>query len=67
MIFHFYLQEQYERPRQQANVTMMGGLDILKRLFTPQQGLLASMRNLGLNTVNASPMMKKQIMSYAMG
>lgn len=67
MMFHCCLQEQYERPRQQANVTMMGGLDILKRLFTPQKGLLASMRNLGLDTVNASPVIKKQIMSYAIG
>ncbi|KAK9821489.1 hypothetical protein WJX74_001614 [Apatococcus lobatus] len=62
-----FLEELYERPRQQANVTMMGGLDMLKRLFTPQQGMLASFRNFGLDAVNASPMMKKQIMSYAMG
>lgn len=61
------VQEKYEQPRQQANVTMMGGLDLLKRFFSPQQGLVASMRNLGLDAVNATPMVKQQIMKYAMG
>ena len=61
------LQEQYEQPRQQANVAMMGGLDLLKRVFMPQKGLVASMRNLGLDVVNATPMVKQQIMKYAMG
>ncbi len=46
---------------------MMGGLDLLKRLFTPQQGLLASVRNFGLDAVNATPAVKQQIMKYAMG
>ena len=61
------LQEHYERPRQRANVSMMAGLDLLKRLFTPQEGLLANMRNLGLDTVNIMPAVKQQIMKYAMG
>ncbi|KAK9834120.1 hypothetical protein WJX84_000985 [Apatococcus fuscideae] len=62
-----FLEEHYERPRQRANVSMMAGLDLLKRLFTPQEGLLANMRNLGLDTVNIMPAVKQQIMKYAMG
>lgn len=46
---------------------MMTALDSLKRVFEPQEGLLASLRGLGLDLINNSGMMKKQIMKYAMG
>ena len=60
-------QEMYERPRQQANVAMMGALDGLQRVFAPQGGLFASVRGLGLDLLNASPPIKTRIMRHAMG
>ena len=61
------MQEMYERPRQQANTAMMAALDSLKRVFAPQQGVLATVRGLGLDLLNAAPPLKNRIMSYAMG
>lgn len=46
---------------------MMAVLDGLKRIFAPQSGLVASLRGLGLDVINGSPEMKRQIMKYAMG
>ena len=46
---------------------MMAALDGLKRVFAPQAGLLASMRSLGLDIINATPPVKHRIMRYAMG
>ena len=46
---------------------MMTALDGLKRIFEPQDGLLASLRGLGLDMINGSSGMKRQIMKYAMG
>lgn len=61
------MQDMYERPRQRANVTMMGALDSLKRVFAPQNGLLAAARGLGLDALNAFPVVKTRVMQYAMG
>lgn len=57
----------YEGPRQQENAAMMTALDSLKRVFEPQDGLLASLRGFGLDLINGSGAMKRQIMKYAMG
>ena len=61
------VQDMYESPRQQENAAMMTALDGLKRVFEPQEGLLASLRGLGLDMINGSGVMKRQIMKYAMG
>ncbi|CAK0761411.1 hypothetical protein CVIRNUC_002857 [Coccomyxa viridis] len=61
------LQEMYEAPRQSENARMMTALDSLKRVFAPQDGLLASLRGLGLDLLNGSGVIKRQIMRYAMG
>ena len=61
------LQDMYETPRQQENGAMATALDSLKRVFEPQDGMLASLRGLGLDLINGSGVMKKQIMRYAMG
>ena len=62
-----WAQEMYERPRQAANTRMASALDGLKRIYEPQQGLLAAARGLGLDVLNASPGGKARIMQYAMG
>lgn len=61
------LQDFYERPRQRANISMTAALDGLKRVFEPQAGLTASLRNLGLGLLNELPFAKDKIMRYAMG
>jgi 2-polyprenyl-6-methoxyphenol hydroxylase-like FAD-dependent oxidoreductase len=60
-------QDLYEKPRQTENGLMMAALDGLKRIFTPQTGILASLRGLGLDIINGTPELKRQIMKYAMG
>jgi 2-polyprenyl-6-methoxyphenol hydroxylase-like FAD-dependent oxidoreductase len=61
------MQREYEKPRQKANLAMMAALDGLKRVFQPQAGPLARFRSLGLDVINATPLVKHQIMKYAMG
>ncbi len=61
------LQEEYERPRQQANISMTAALDGLKRVFEPQTGLTARIRSIGLGLLNDVPFAKDKIMQYAMG
>ena len=61
------MQEQYERPRQRANLSMTAALDGLKRVFEPQTGLSARLRSLGLGVLNELPFAKDKIMQYAMG
>ena len=61
------MQDMYERPRQAANMRMASALDGLKRVFEPQQGLLALARGLGLDVLNAMPGGKARVMQYAMG
>lgn len=61
------LEEDYERPRQQANISMTAALDGLKRVFEPQTGLTARIRSIGLGLLNDVPFAKDKIMQYAMG
>ena len=61
------LQDHYERPRQRANISMTAALDGLKRVFEPQAGLSAKIRNAGLGLLNELPFAKDRIMRYAMG
>ena len=60
-------QRTYERPRQRANLAMMASLDALKRIYGPQEGLLAVARQAGLTLINNSTYAKQQIMKVAMG
>ena len=46
---------------------MMASLDALKRLYGPQEGLLAMTRQAGLMLINNSVYAKQQIMKVAMG
>lgn len=62
-----WVQEMYEKPRQRENGVMMVALDGLKHIFTPQTGILASVRGLGLDFINSTPGLKSRIMKYAMG
>lgn len=61
------MQEEYERPRQQANISMTAALDGLKRIFEPQTGLTARIRSISLGFLNDVPFAKDKIMQYAMG
>lgn len=61
------LQDNYERPRQRANISMTAALDGLKKVFEPQAGVSARIRNIGLGLLNELPFAKDRIMKYAMG
>ena len=61
------MQDNYERPRQRANISMTAALDGLKRVFEPQAGVSARVRNIGLGLLNELPFAKNKIMQYAMG
>uniref|UniRef100_A0A061SIF6 Ubiquinone biosynthesis monooxygenase Coq6 n=1 Tax=Tetraselmis sp. GSL018 TaxID=582737 RepID=A0A061SIF6_9CHLO len=62
-----FLAAHYEGPRRTANLAMMGALDSLKAVFGVQMPSFAGLRNLGLQVVNATPPLKREIMAYAMG
>ncbi len=62
-----HAQDRYERPRQAANVAMMGALDSLKRVFGVQAAPIAAIRSAGLGLLNAAAPVKNSIMRYAMG
>lgn len=57
----------YEAPRLRANMAMGATLDVLKRVFEVQTGLVAETRNVGLGLLNASGDLKNRIMRFAMG
>lgn len=61
------MQDEYEHPRQQANISMTAALDGIKRVFEPQTGLSARVRSIGLTLLNEVPFAKDKIMQYAMG
>lgn len=61
------LEDEYEHPRQQANISMTAALDGIKRVFEPQTGLSAGVRSIGLAVLNEVPFAKDKIMQYAMG
>lgn len=67
MIKYCLPQDEYEAPRQRANVAMAAALDGLGRIFKPQSGPVAALRSAGLDLLNASGSAKQQIMRYAMG
>jgi len=57
----------YEQKRQAANLQMQGGVHAIKTLFTPNEGLLAMARCMGLDLFNATPLIKNTAAAYAMG
>ena len=57
----------YERWRKGQNVSMMASMDGFKRLFSNNNSLLGSIRNLGLNLMNKMTPMKNMVMRQAMG
>ena len=61
------LLREYERKQQRKNLAMMAGLDGLQKVFSLQLGPFAAVRNLGLDLVNASAPLKKEIVTIAMG
>lgn len=46
---------------------MTAALDGLKKVFEPQAGVSARIRNIGLGMLNELPFAKDRIMKYAMG
>ncbi len=57
----------YERARKGANLSMLGAMDVFKRLFSNNNPPLTLLRNLGLNLANASGPMKYIVIRRAMG
>jgi 2-polyprenyl-6-methoxyphenol hydroxylase-like FAD-dependent oxidoreductase len=57
----------YERWRRGENALMGLTLDALKKLFEPGTGPLPALRNLGLDAVDRSALLKRAIMRRAMG
>lgn len=57
----------YERWRKADNLALLGGIDLLKRLFTADNGLIGSARSLGMNLINHSSPVKNYLNRYAMG
>ncbi len=57
----------YERARRGANMEMMALMDLFKRLFSNENPALTLVRNLGLDLVDASGPLKKQMARRAMG
>ena len=45
----------------------MKACDSLLRIYGPQEGIVAFLRQKGLDFINSTPLAKKQIVSYAMG
>lgn len=61
------LQARYERPRQAANVAMMGALEGLWRAFGLAAAPAGAVRAAGLGLLHSVPPLKNAIMRYAMG
>ena len=61
------LTEMYEKPRRAANEVMITALDSIKTAFSIQMKPFAAARNLGLDLINRTPIVRDVIMSYAMG
>lgn len=57
----------YERARKGDTLVMMTAMDGFKQLFGSSLQPLRLVRNLGLNLVDAAPLLKQRIMRYAMG
>lgn len=57
----------YERARKEEVIALQTVTDGLQRLFVRQDGLLAPMRNAGLNIIHHLPVVKDALVRYAMG
>ncbi len=57
----------YARARKEANVTMLAAMSGFKAGFTSDNPLLVGARNVGLTVVNQLPVLKSQLMRYALG
>jgi len=59
--------QEYENKRKVANLGMLGGLDVLHRLYKTEAMPVKWLRNVGLGTLNGLGPFKTQIAKYAMG
>lgn len=59
--------QQYQRRRMPDNLKMMALMETFKRLYGPVPLPLRWMRNVGMNMVNNSPLIKKQLLRQALG
>lgn len=57
----------YERQRKGANLTMLGAMDVFKRLFSNSNRPLSLLRNTGLSLVDRAGPVKHFLTRYAMG
>jgi 2-octaprenylphenol hydroxylase len=57
----------YERARKTNNVTMLAGIEMIKRLFCSESLLAKKVRGFGLSNVNRLTHLKNFFASYAMG
>lgn len=63
----YRLLRRYERARKGENVAVSAAMDGFKRLFSNEQPLLKSLRNIGLNLTDHAGPVKSQIIRQAMG
>ncbi|MDH3353983.1 MAG: UbiH/UbiF/VisC/COQ6 family ubiquinone biosynthesis hydroxylase [Chromatiales bacterium] len=63
----YALLRRYERARKGENVAVMAAMDGFKRLFSNDQPLLKTVRNIGLNLADHAGPIKNQIIRQAMG
>ena len=57
----------YQRARRGANLTMLAATDGLDRLFSSDNPVLRTVRDLGIGTVDRLPRLKRAFMRRAMG
>jgi 2-octaprenylphenol hydroxylase len=57
----------YERWRKCENSQMIWAMEGVKYLFEQNNNVINNLRNTGLNVINSMPLIKGQIMQYAMG
>jgi 2-octaprenylphenol hydroxylase len=57
----------YERWRKCENSQMIFAIDVVKYLFKQNNNVINNLRNTGLNVINSMPLVKGQVMQYAMG
>eukprot|EP01025_Chloroclados_australasicus_P008653 TRINITY_DN13139_c0_g1_i2.p1 TRINITY_DN13139_c0_g1~~TRINITY_DN13139_c0_g1_i2.p1 ORF type:complete len:439 (-),score=52.46 TRINITY_DN13139_c0_g1_i2:490-1806(-) len=61
------LRNNYESKRQQENLIMMWTLDGLRRTFAANPPGFGLLRNMGMEFINNMPLIRNQVMKYAMG
>jgi 2-octaprenylphenol hydroxylase len=57
----------YQRWRKSEAAEMIAAMEIIKQLFTPQQGPIKLARGLGMSLMNRSTPVKKQLIKQALG